>query len=209
MPRPRFAKLPPSKRNAILETAARAFAQHGYDNASMNQILEAAGLSKGAAYYYFDDKADLFVTTVTHYAGALVGDFDALVETLQADDFWPRLTALYVAQFEHFHAQPWAFGAVKAAGRLSPGELGQNPGLMAALGAVQQSVVKLIRRGQQLGVVRTDLPAELLVALFTGVDDASDRWLLTQWETLSREELLAIVRGVMHGMQRLLAPDAP
>lgn len=208
MPRPRFAKLPLSKRAAILETAARAFAQHGYDNASMNQILEAAGLSKGAAYYYFDDKADLFVTTVTHYAGALIGDFDAMVETLQADDFWPRVTALYVAQFERFYAQPWAFGAVKAAGRLSSVELAQHPGL-AVLSAVQESVVKLIQRGQQLGVVRTDLPAALLAALFTGVDDASDRWLLAHWERLSREELLTIVRGVAHGLHRLLAPDAP
>mgnify|MGYP001180967439 CR=1 FL=1 len=144
---------------------------------------------------------------MTHYAGALIGDFDATVERLQADDFWPTLTTLYAAQFEHFYARPWAFGVVKVAGRLTAAEMEKHPSLTAALGAVEQGLHKLIRRGQQLGVVRTDLPEELLVALFASVDDASDRWLLAHWETLSRAEMLATVRGVMDGLRRLLAPD--
>lgn len=60
MPRPRFQKLSIEKQQAILEAAAREFSAHGYEGASINKILETAQLSKGAAYYYFDDKADLF-----------------------------------------------------------------------------------------------------------------------------------------------------
>ena len=56
MPRPRFEKLSAEKREQILETAAKAFAAHGYDGASLNQILADADISKGAAYYYFDNK---------------------------------------------------------------------------------------------------------------------------------------------------------
>ena len=57
MPRPRFNKLTAEKRESILEAAAKEFATHGFEGASLNQILSNAGISKGAAYYYFDDKA--------------------------------------------------------------------------------------------------------------------------------------------------------
>ena len=73
MPRPRFEKLSPEKREQILETSAKEFAANGYEGASLNQILAKAGISKGAAYYYFDNKADLYVTTThTHYAIELI-----------------------------------------------------------------------------------------------------------------------------------------
>ncbi|HQY91770.1 TetR/AcrR family transcriptional regulator [Caldilinea sp.] len=204
MPRPRFDKLSPQKRAAILEAAAREFAGHGYDNASMNKILDAAQLSKGAAYYYFDDKADLFAATVQYYAGELIGDLDSLVDGLTAELFWATFSEMYVAQFDFFYDRPWAFGAIKAAGRLAEADLAKHPRLAASLGAVQQGVIKLIRQGQQLGVVRTDLPDDLLAALLIGVDDASDRWLLAHWETLSKEELLTIIRRVVAGLSRML-----
>ena len=39
MPRPRFDKLAVGKRERILEAAAKEFAAHGYDGASLNRIL--------------------------------------------------------------------------------------------------------------------------------------------------------------------------
>ena len=59
MPRPRFTRAAPALQESLLDAAAREFAEHGYDGASLNAILLAAGLSKGAFYYYFDDKTDL------------------------------------------------------------------------------------------------------------------------------------------------------
>ena len=204
MPRPRFNKLSAEKQAAILESAAREFAAHGFDGASLNRILEAAQLSKGAAYYYFDDKADLFATTVLHYAGDLIGSLAELTVGLTADNFWPTFADQYAAQFAYFADKPWAFGAIKAAGRLSPRELAENPALMASLGEVQQGVLTLLRRGQELGVVRTDLPLDLLVALFIAVDDANDRWVLAHWEALGTDELTQVVRRVMEGLSQML-----
>lgn len=207
MPRPRFAKLSTEKQAAILASAAREFAAHGFDGASLNRILEQAQLSKGAAYYYFDDKADLFATTVLHYAGDLIGGLPDLAAGLTAETFWPTFADQYVAQFEYFADKPWAFGAIKAAGRLSQRELAENPVLMASLGEVQQGVSTLLRRGQELGVVRTDLPLELLVALFIAVDDANDRWALAQWETLDTAEMKQVVCRVMQGLSRMLGGE--
>ena len=85
MPRPRFAKLDPAKKEAILTAALEAFASHGFDGASYNQIIEKAGISKGAMYYYFDDKEDLFATVVRHELEDILQHFHTLPEVSTPD----------------------------------------------------------------------------------------------------------------------------
>ena len=85
MPRPRFEKLAEGKRRRILEAAAKEFATYGYENASLNRMLEEAGISKGAAYYYFDDKADLYTTTLLHYLEELLEDMPFDVSRFTAE----------------------------------------------------------------------------------------------------------------------------
>src|SRR5690606_7275086 len=60
MPRPRFHKLSGDQQQAILGAALEEFASHGFNEASLNRIIDAAGISKGSMYYYFDGKEDLF-----------------------------------------------------------------------------------------------------------------------------------------------------
>jgi TetR/AcrR family acrAB operon transcriptional repressor len=47
-------------RSHILDTAELAFEQHGVSGTSLNEIAEAAGLTRGAIYWHFQNKADLF-----------------------------------------------------------------------------------------------------------------------------------------------------
>lgn len=72
MARPRFQHLDRATREKILETAATRFAAKGFDGTSLNGLIEDLGISKGSFYYYFDDKADLFIT-VADRATSLVG----------------------------------------------------------------------------------------------------------------------------------------
>lgn len=206
MPRPRFQRLALAKRRRILEAAARHFAAHGFANASLNKILEEAEISKGAAYYYFDDKADLFTTTVTHFAGELMDDLALSPEALDADNFWPTVTAIYERQFDFFSDRPWAFGAIKAAGRLSPHALQANPSLARLANDVESILREILRRGQEVGAVRSDLPEDLLVHVFMAVDDAMDRWLLENWDSLQQEEVNALARRLLQGLAQFLAP---
>jgi AcrR family transcriptional regulator len=45
----------------LLETARRLFLEYGYRNMSMQQIAEAAGMTKGAPYYHYENKTALFM----------------------------------------------------------------------------------------------------------------------------------------------------
>ena len=47
-------------RSHILDTAELVFERHGVSGTSLNEIAKAAGLTRGAIYWHFQDKADLF-----------------------------------------------------------------------------------------------------------------------------------------------------
>jgi len=47
-------------RDRLLDAAERVFQQHGVSRTSLNEIAAAAGVTRGAIYWHFRDKADLF-----------------------------------------------------------------------------------------------------------------------------------------------------
>ena len=47
-------------RNLILDTAELVFVRRGVSRTSLHEIAQTAGLSRGAIYWHFKDKADLF-----------------------------------------------------------------------------------------------------------------------------------------------------
>jgi TetR/AcrR family acrAB operon transcriptional repressor len=47
-------------RSRILDTAEQVFELHGVSGTSLHAIAKAAGLTRGAIYWHFSDKADLF-----------------------------------------------------------------------------------------------------------------------------------------------------
>ena len=47
-------------RNGLLDAAERVFAEKGVARASLSDIAEAAGATRGAIYWHFKDKVDLF-----------------------------------------------------------------------------------------------------------------------------------------------------
>lgn len=54
-----------TKRIAVFETAATVFSQYGFRRTTMNDIAEAAGISRPALYLLFENKEHLFIELVT------------------------------------------------------------------------------------------------------------------------------------------------
>ena len=68
-------------RRRILDAALDVFSQHGYRGATLDQIAEAAGLSKPNILYYFDGKEEIHITLLNQLMETWL---DPLV-TLDAD----------------------------------------------------------------------------------------------------------------------------
>lgn len=55
-----FNNLPDKKKKMILDIAIDEFSEHGYQNASINNIVRRANIAKGSIYQYFSSKENLF-----------------------------------------------------------------------------------------------------------------------------------------------------
>jgi len=73
------------QREAILRHAARLFARRGYIGTSMNQVAEAAGLSKASLYHYYRDKYAMLVEITEGHVSTL----EALVDAVRAEALPP------------------------------------------------------------------------------------------------------------------------
>ncbi|MGC8489815.1 MAG: TetR/AcrR family transcriptional regulator, partial [Clostridia bacterium] len=54
----------PTPDRRILDAAVRVFGRHGFAGATTDELARDAGLTKGALYWYFQDKRRLFAETV-------------------------------------------------------------------------------------------------------------------------------------------------
>jgi AcrR family transcriptional regulator len=208
MPFTRFEKLAPEKRERLFDVAAQEFASRGFEQASLNRILEQAQMGKGSAYYYFEDKADLFCTVIEHARERLhLSDLNIDLTTLTAETFWPTVAGLRREPLLRSFEQPWLFRVISVPAHLSPALMEREP--LARLSHQFTTLIRqLIKRGQDLGVIRTDLPDELLFAWLFALDQASDRWLMNHWEQMDREACATFSDATVAAMSRALAPGA-
>lgn len=93
------------RRAQILEAGTALFTEHAYEEISMREIAEAAGVSKPLLYHYFPSKIDLFKAAVSEAAAELQG----LIEPSGSGDPAAQLTAAldaYLVWIEA-HARTW------------------------------------------------------------------------------------------------------
>ncbi|MFY0534883.1 TetR/AcrR family transcriptional regulator [Nannocystis pusilla] len=69
-----------ARRTAILDAAERLVADKGYEAMSLQDLLDALGMSKGAFYHYFESKPDVLLALVERRTAAVEADLRALVE---------------------------------------------------------------------------------------------------------------------------------
>jgi len=114
-------------RALVLAAARRAFLARGYHGATLEQIADDAGFSKGVVYSHFDSKADLFLALLearieeraaenARVAGSLAGGgLLALLEHLARGDQATPGWLLLVIEFRVHAARDPVLGARYAA----------------------------------------------------------------------------------------------
>ncbi|MEZ4658757.1 MAG: TetR/AcrR family transcriptional regulator [Caldilineaceae bacterium] len=93
---PRITKDHDSRRSEILDAAQQLFYQKGYEQTSIQDLLNAIGIAKGTFYHYFDSKQAL----LAELTDRVVVDGMTIVEALVND---PKLTA--VEKFRQIYGQ--------------------------------------------------------------------------------------------------------
>ena len=150
------------KREKIVRSAAKLFLEKGYDNVSINDIIEVAGGSKGTIYSNFGSKEKLFEAVVEQMCSDVTIRIDTrAVGTI--DEQLTRIAYSFVSkvlspEILYFHRLMTSIGRTfPKAGRLFY-ETGPR--------TVYQIIGGWVAMHQAKGSIRDDVPAHHLAVLF-------------------------------------------
>lgn len=91
-------------RESVLSAAARVFADRGFHAATVDEVAEEAGVSKGAVYYSFPSKSELFVALLEQRVQVWVAALNATPD----DESLPEQAAHAASGFfADLDADPW------------------------------------------------------------------------------------------------------
>ena len=162
----RQERLDDAKRERLIDAAIEEFAEHGFDAASYNKIIELSGISKGTVYYYFDNKDSLLTTVAEEICRRFlkaVGDLK-LPET--KEEYWSTDWEYHRRVIQFFSENP-LLGRVMF--WLSSSDFCVDERLKLAHKQTSHFMEKLILRGQEIGAVRKDFPLETIERLMHAV----------------------------------------
>lgn len=90
MPRPREFDT-----EAALNGAMEVFWMNGYDGASLPDLLQGMGISRGSLYKAFKDKKSLFMIVLEKYEREAVAQAVEILSAPETLDGWERIMALF------------------------------------------------------------------------------------------------------------------
>ncbi len=173
MPTEKIKNIDNQKMDDIIRSAVKEFAQHSYHEASFNRIIKNAKLGKGTMYYYFRSKEDLFMTIIKGIEQGLLSVFKDYEQRQHENDFWQAQTELIRRIFDFSKAQPMIFRFIRQ-NLLKPSA--PNPAEPITQRAENWLKV-VVAKGQREGMVRSDLPEDLILSLVWANIDAASAWL--------------------------------
>ncbi|WIB59775.1 TetR/AcrR family transcriptional regulator [Curtobacterium sp. MCLR17_007] len=99
----RKRRSPDERRQEIISATTALIAESGYANATLTEIAQRAGVSKGLLWHYFRDRADLMHQAVTLLAGQLRAGLVADVDVTAPADQVIRAVFARTAMFTRTH----------------------------------------------------------------------------------------------------------
>lgn len=89
----------------LLSIAQKAFAEQGFADTTTQQIIDAAGVTKGALYHHFPSKRDLFEAVYRDIEEAIAAEINAASASTNRP--WEQLIAGCSAYLDAFQNADW------------------------------------------------------------------------------------------------------
>lgn len=108
----KFLNLDEEKQDRIINAALKEFAQKGYDNASTNEIVKEAEISKGLLFHYFQNKKQLYFFLFDYCYELIAEEFYKKAD-LSEPDFFNRIRQAVTIKTELLAKYPDIFKFVQ------------------------------------------------------------------------------------------------
>jgi len=95
-----------STRRKILDAAVRVFAEKGYHEAAVDDIVRASSTSKGAVYFHFPNKQGVFLALVEYLSGQVIDRMELAIDAEKGRDQSRRFSPAHGSPVLRFPSEP-------------------------------------------------------------------------------------------------------
>jgi AcrR family transcriptional regulator len=182
----------------LLAEATRLFAERGYDRTSVQEIVEAAGVTKGALYHYFGSKDDLLHEIYARVLRLQTERLDAIAA--RSTDVRQRLAEaaadVVVTSIENLDDTKIFFRSMH---QLSPEK---QKAVRAERRRYHETFRSLVEEGRRDGHFRPELRADLVVDFFFGSVHHLGTWYRADGPLSAREVATEFSDLLLHSVRR-------
>jgi AcrR family transcriptional regulator len=168
--RPSAKERKPYNMDAIVDVAVQVFLRHGYDGASLDQVAEAAGITKASIYYHAEGKEAL----LKHGAGRAIDALFAVLEEPAA------LDGRALDRLKHVVSRTVEI-TVKRLPEVAlllrvRGNTETERWILDRRRRFDRLVAKIVEEAQATGELRADIEAGLITRLLFGMLNSITEW---------------------------------
>lgn len=191
----RIVKEHDERKNEIIDTAAALFIDKGYDQCSINDILNSIGIAKGTFYHYFKSKEDVLDAAVNKMSEQIliqVQEIAAKKEIPPLDRIIQVLLAIRVTD----HTEK---ALIQEMHKMQNALLHQKT-LVSIITTLTPVFTEIVKEGNTLGIFQCKYPEEsiqiLLSATLTLLDDGIFR--------LDKAQTTKVFEAIVYAMEKML-----
>jgi TetR/AcrR family fatty acid metabolism transcriptional regulator len=193
------------KRQRIINAAVKVFAEKGFFNAKVSEIARESGVANGTIYLYFANKDDILISLFEQEMKRIIGRMKAEVER-EPDPLRKieKFAMMHLSLIEEH----------KELAEVLQVELRQSSKFMKEyrnrrFAEYVNLISGIIRKGQESGLVRSDvMPGIAKRAFFGALDEMSRFWVLSRRKKYSIQTAARqIADFFVHGIASLPPPE--
>lgn len=156
------------RKDQILEAALTVIVENGYERSRMDDIVQSSQLSKGAIYWYYKSKKEVYLSLVDHwvkkYSAGFIGNLE---QHNTASEQLKGLFDYFMDQYDH---DPAAFKILVEFWSLSGRDKDFNEKLQHVYSNFLEYVVRIIQYGVDTGEFRNVNPRITALSIVINIE---------------------------------------
>ncbi|MDD4113644.1 MAG: TetR/AcrR family transcriptional regulator [Herbinix sp.] len=188
-------------RNKIYETAKKLFLEHGFENVSVDSIVEAAGVSKGSFYVHFKSKDVLPSIFINDYINNADLDYKIYLEDKDSKVPTSEVLILVTGRIAELMDGRIGCDIMKNIYKSHITKSIDTNYSMIYSRELYKVYVDILERGLRLGDVKSDIPVDTLAKhLILALRGITFEWCIQDSDFNLKEQYITHIELLMHGI---------
>jgi len=188
------------RKDQILDAALSVIVEHGYDRSRMDDIVQSSQLSKGAIYWYYKSKKEVYLSLVDYWVKRYnAGFIDNLEQHHTASEQLKGLFDYFIDQYE---TDPTAFKILVEFWSLSGRDKDFNKKLQRVYSDFLEYVVHIIQKGVDSGEFRNVDPRITSLSILINIEGINWFTLFEKSGVDAHEYIETISEFIIAGVKR-------